>query len=306
MTDTVYFDTSFYVQLERTRHQDKIDFALEIISALRERGVRRVESVELMLELSAGSDLDGKKYLVDLLYHWDPEPLRIDNANIAHVCFGKMFRPLTKVMEMKSDVAALSGHARALPRAPITIHSPEEVLQLTREMASLVAILESVIRSEAFPQDPDIQPLVENSLVEVKMLMGADPKTISEWLAKFIQRVEAKRPGSLLQETIQKNILAGNPRPSQIAEGVASENVKKRHHSTILDLAHLSVFQRNLESIDWLMMDKPAIAALDALAASYVKPFRDRIFSARLDNLIPTLDALGRRASRGTSADSIQ
>ena len=295
MTHTVYFDTSFYVRLQRTLNQDKVDEALKIICALRDRKIRRVESMELVLELSAGTDLAGKKYLIELLYRWDTEPLRIEGVNLAWICVDNLFDVLEAVMHERAAVFALSAHARApLPR-PTGRMSPvdrQEAQTLGLEMVSLVASC------------PDMPEFARRLLLELKELLetGLDEKALQLAVKDFQRRLcdatEEEMPGFSFIEEVRKEVLASNLRPTQIVEKRASAEVERNHRATILDLDHLSVFQRNLDSIDWLMMDGPQLAALDQRTKTQVNPFRHRIFAApTLGDVIPILDDLIARST---------
>ena len=63
---TIYFDTSFYVHLQRAA----LTFARVTIDHLQKMRVRRVESVELFFELDVSPNTEGKRLLVDRLARW--------------------------------------------------------------------------------------------------------------------------------------------------------------------------------------------------------------------------------------------
>lgn len=290
MTHTVYFDTSFYVRLQRTLQDDKIDEALRLIDALRDRKIRRVESMELALELSAGTDHAQKGYLIDLLYRWDPEPYQINGVNLAVICVGNRFDDLGAVMRERAAMFALSAHLRTLlprPTGPISNEDRQRAQTMGAEMANLVA------------SHPYMPEFARSIFLELKVLLEAGLDEDATRLAmKDLQRrlqhfAEEEMPGFSFIEEVRKEVLASNLRPTLIVEERASAKVERNHRATILDLDHLSVFQRNLDSIDWLMMDTPQLAALDQWTKSQVSGFRQRIFVASsLRDVIPALDTL--------------
>ncbi len=297
MTHTVYFDTSFYVRLQRTLSQGKIDEALKVINALRDRKIRRVESMELALELSAGTDLAGKEYLLEILGRWDMEPLRIEGANFAWICLWNRFDVLEAVMHERAAAFALSAHLRApLPKTtgPMSPADRQKAESLMLEMVAHVA------------SHPYMPEFAQSIFLELKELLeaGLDEKT--QHRAVDLQRrlrdsAEEEMPGFNFIEDVRREVLASNLRPTKIVEKSASAQVERNHRATILDLDHLSVFQRNLDSIDWLMMDGPQLTALDQRTKLQVNNFRHRIFAVpSLGDVIPVLDALITKSTNGS------
>ncbi len=309
---TVYFDTSFYVGLQRA----DADLARSVVGRLRDLGVRRVESAELFWELDVSPNLDGKRRLVDRLAGWGIPPLCLDGVDFSWLALAE--RPPEMSLSAGIKRRERLGHAWAAsalrPVVPADVPLWEQamgrtlgedvVLDSAESMRLLVDRVFRLLEGNDIPAE--LAPLLGEmrDLFDRRASGELDERAFAETAARLPERVaavaEALRPGYGREGNIRSQVLTANDRATNVALGLASERSERRYAATIEDLGHLNVFLRNLDRIDWLMMDGPATSVLDQRAAAAVGAVRHRIFCAA--DLAGVVEAIRVRQDRPGAA----
>lgn len=289
---TIYFDTSFYVHLQRAAPT----LAHVTLDQLQKMRVRRVESVELFLELDVSPNAEGKRLLVDRLAQWSIPPLRINEADLVWLALDERPAGIDMVREIqrregRADAFSASAFQPiSIGEVPVLEDSIERELGIRVAVNDRASVLQMMVNVFDRMSGIDLPYPLAVLLEDMRELCRryaagevgeAEFAAIAAAMPERVQKIsEDLSPGTTVENTIRSGVLTGNSRSRDIALGRASDKSEKRHASTISDLGHLSLFLRNIDSIDLLMMDGPQLAALDQRAAPQLQHVRDRIFTA--------------------------
>jgi len=303
---TVYFDTSFYVWLQRAGERE----AERAISRLRDLGIRRVESGELFLELSVSPNLEGRQRLVQRLSAWSIPPLRLGplTFELLAVEGADSSERLTRLHEMRANVADAQAWSVSAVQ-PLGPADKDLFTGILKEQFGFEVDLEDLRSGLAFMRQglsnasstPGLPPSVCVIFGEVmEKIQEFEDGNLTEsrlrvMLQTFAERtfaaLDAIAPGVVRESRQRSTVLAADTRGRDIAFERASPKATQSFRSSLSDLEHLFNFDRNTHRIDLLMMDRRQLATVEQRLPDKVASFRDRIFCARdIDDTIGFLE----------------
>lgn len=253
---TVYFDTSFYVQLCRADEA----LARQTIHALNELSVRHVISDVIIRELLTSKDrIDLDEMLVKRVLQfslpaystrdglmWQVLLLagqeRIDVANQLRDLHDEMARATSfSIMAQRKTNAEQAAKLRDAGRPALQQHGfPEDLHQNIPQLLSAAkTMLEGLgVRGLDWPDNPTPNDLLELSK-QMKGVLGPS----------LVAQLEE-------QNRIQDSSTKTEDRPYQVAAGTATHKTAKRLSNTLRDTEHMILFVNNSDEIDLLQVDK--------------------------------------------------
>ncbi|MEO8650308.1 MAG: hypothetical protein ABI539_14180 [Acidobacteriota bacterium] len=280
---TVYFDTSFYINLASASP----DQAEEVIREINKLSIRHVLSGQIVQELLSNASKPQKdKTLVSRVKQFQLEPLRISSSNLESpvsseelnwdvllldgndrksvASFFKSIFDLQTEAESWSKIARNPKEVGNDPRVQANIEGIlntmgienieefqsergiNKMIALWNDMFELLSKLPNLPRTQFNP----IAPVDSTDSVELQDISGEIFNQIGE---EFLAKIKDK-------DGIVDSTTATDGRPHKVVATAATTDEKRRLGTTLRDSNNMSLFAVHREEIDLLQIDNAQMA----------------------------------------------
>ncbi len=287
---TIYFDTSFFVNLARA---DDI-VARESISELNKLGVRHVISAVLVRELLSNANARGQDtQLFERIQMFEIAPYSSEEGlNWDFLLEGVQIRnPIAQIVTELDEISVLAHSYAALSRRSNT----EE------EQKRLLAVTEPLLNDLGFPTDLSdldqtieaaLRPLRELGIELPKGLRLDDPTILSHQILGMLSDDEIQHIEN--DNKLKSSSTTSDDRAFKVALGEASDKAKRKLANHLRDTDHMLVFLNHRNSIDFLHIDSNHEKLLKTVKPQHFlieTGLANRCFSA--DTLSETVEKIG-------------
>ena len=287
---TVYFDTSFYIELADAPQRD----AEKVICELNDLRIRHVISGQVILELlSNASKPEKDKNLVSRIMRFEIEPLRISSSNLDSpigseelswevlLLKGKERKALASLFKSIFDLQTHAESWSKLAREDRTEDDPKlqksleaflttmgfesiEVFQSGEGANKLLDLSNEIFKLlSEIPNAPHIpsHPIERPDVMDSASLLNLSNEILNRLGSEVIGRLEEK-------DRIVDSTTASDGRPYKVVVNEASAGETRRLGNTLRDSNSMSLFVAHQDEIDLLQVD----AAQMAMIANQRKP----------------------------------
>lgn len=292
---TVYFDTSFFVNLARAEGTD----AAKAIGRLRALDIRHVVARPHLLELLRyAPNVDADAALVVRAHLMNAAPLVVDGLQL-----GLLLESADERERVRAELANLDT---AMTRADATAATARRNAFTVDELRSMNPELVQACAPDRGITAETALALLHTALESCGLghieIEGRAPEVVVADIHRELRERFGDAPVTLAlaENALADVVVGGEPRTKLVALGQASPEVASKLANSIRDGRHMATFLCHSKEIDFFQMDRPQF---NKLLRTKSHPLRapelaDRCFTApNLDSAVAEVERLVRRSS---------
>jgi hypothetical protein len=272
---TVYFDTSFYVDLARADAGQ----AVAVLEGLNQLEIRGVFSFDIMDELLAfAGDLKHDQKLFRRLAALSEGFLHLDNGSWDFLLLqGEDRERVAARIRADRSISDLGKSFGLSAEKPMSRRESHRMMSANREsfkkagflderdefdITGFSKIIDATTQIPSLP-GPLVTKLREANVLLTEMLDTTDPaekakiqRRIESGLDEFMQLVKQLAPDEFQRMRAEREAFEGDSRPQQVVTQTGHKSIPGRLSNSYRDAGHIGRFVANRDVVDFLQVDR--------------------------------------------------